>query len=61
MAYGAGAIQAIEAGQGGVMVAFNPPKTEFLPLADAINKVRAVPTDGMFMTLAASLGINFGQ
>ena len=61
MAYGAGAIQALEAGQEGVMVAFNPPKTEFLPLADAINKVRTVPTDGMFMTLAASLGINFGQ
>ena len=61
MAYGAGAIQALEAGQEGVMVAFNPPRTEFLPLADAINKVRTVPTDGMFMTLATSLGINFGQ
>ena len=61
MAYGAGAIQALEAGQEGVMVAFNPPNTEFLPLADAINKVRTVPPDGMFMTLAASLGINFGQ
>ena len=61
MAYGAGAIQALEAGQEGVMVAFNPPKTEFLSLADAINKVRTVPKDGMFMTLATSLGINFGQ
>ena len=61
MAYGAGAIQALEAGQQGVMVAFNPPKTEFIPLEEAINKVRTVPSDGMFMTLAASLGINFGQ
>lgn len=61
MAYGAGAIQALEAGREGVMVAFNPPKTEFLALADTINKIRTVPPDGMFMTLAASLGINFGQ
>ena len=61
MAYGAGAIQALEAGKEGVMVAFNPPNTEFIPLDEAINKLRRVPTDGMFMTLAASLGINFGK
>jgi len=61
MAYGAGAIQALQAGQDGVMVAFNPPETQFIPLADAINKVRTVPPNSMFMDIAASLGINFGK
>jgi ATP-dependent phosphofructokinase / diphosphate-dependent phosphofructokinase len=61
MAYGAGAIQALNAGKDGVMVAFNPPDIQFVPLADAINKLRTVPADSIFMKTAESLGINFGK
>jgi 6-phosphofructokinase len=61
MAYGAGAIEALAAGKDGVMVAFNPPEIEFVPLVDAINKLRTIPADSFFMKIAASLGINLGQ
>ena len=48
MAYGAGAIQVLKAGQNGVMVAFVPPDIKFVPLTEAINKVRTVPADSEF-------------
>ena len=43
------------------MVAFNPPKLEFVPLAEAINKLRTVPLDGGFIQIAHSLGICMGR
>ena len=61
LAYGAGAVQALNAGQNGVMVAFQPPHIQFVPLAEAINKVRTVPTDSMFVAIAQSLGIHLGN
>jgi 6-phosphofructokinase 1 len=61
MAYGAGAIDALNAGKEGVMVAFNPPEIQFIPLTEAINKLRTVPADSIFMKTATSLGINFGK
>ena len=60
MAYGAGAVQVLKAGQNGAMVAFVPPDIKFVPLADAINKVRAVPADSEFLRIAQSLGIYLG-
>ena len=61
LAYGAGAIQALNAGQNGVMVAFQPPHIKFVPLAEAINKVRTVHPDNMFIAIAQSLGIHLGN
>ena len=61
VAYGAGAVQALEAGSKGVMVAFVPPDVKFVPLAEAINKVRTVPAESMFFKVADSLGIYFGK
>jgi len=61
LAYGAAAIQALHAGQNGVMVAFVPPAINFVPLADAINKVRTVPADNEFLKTAQSLGIYLGN
>jgi 6-phosphofructokinase len=61
LAYGAGAIQALEAGSDGVMVAFVPPEVRFVPLAEAINKVKTVPADSMFPQIANSLGICLGR
>ena len=61
MAYGAGAVRALDAGKNGVMVAFVPPEIRFVPLAEAINKVRTVPPDSEFMQIANSLGIFLGR
>jgi 6-phosphofructokinase 1 len=61
LAYGAGAIRALQAGKNGVMVAFVPPDIKFVPLADAINKVRTVPKDSLFMGIAQSLAIHLGN
>jgi len=61
MAYGAGAVQVLKAGQNGVMVSFVPPDIKFVPLAEAVNKVRTVPADSEFRRLAQSLGIYLGN
>ena len=61
LAYGAGAVRAIKAGTYGSMVAFVPPDLKFVPLADAINKVRTVPADSEFIQIATSLGIFLGR
>ncbi len=61
IAYGAGAVQALEAGLNGVMVTFGAPKLDFIPLIDAINKVRTVPEDSDFLKVARSLGIGLGR
>ena len=61
LAYGAGAIRALEAGSNGVMVAFVPPEIKFVPLVEAINKVKIVPADSLFVQSAYSLGICLGR
>jgi len=61
LAYGAGAVKALNAGKNGVMVSFQPPDIKFVPLAEAINKVRTVPTDSLFVKVAQSLDIFVGR
>jgi len=61
LAYGAGAIRALNAGKNGMMVAFVPPDIKFVPLAEGINKVRIVPADSLFVKIAQSLGIFLGR
>ena len=61
VAYGAGAIQVLKAGGNGVMVAFVPPDVKFVPLAEAINKVRTIPAGSMFFQVAESLDIYVGK
>jgi len=61
LAYGAGAVRALRAGKYGTMMAFAPPDVQFVPLAEAINKVRTVPTDSEFIKIAQSLGICLGR
>ena len=61
LSYGAGAIRALRAGKNGVMVAFAPPDINFVPLTEAINKVRTVPADSEFLQIARSLGICLGR
>jgi 6-phosphofructokinase len=61
LGYGAGAIRALRAGKHGVMMAFSPPDIKYVPLAEAINKVRTVPADSEFLLIAQSLGICLGR
>jgi ATP-dependent phosphofructokinase / diphosphate-dependent phosphofructokinase len=61
LAYGAAAVRAIQEDRTGVMVAFQPPKLEFVPLEKSINQIRTVPADSVFVQLARSLGIAFGD
>jgi 6-phosphofructokinase 1 len=61
LAYGAGAVRALDAGKSGVMVSFQPPELAFVPLAEAINKVRTIPADSLFLKIARSLGITLGD
>jgi len=60
LGYGAGAVRALESGQSGVMVVFQPPDLKFVPMTEAINKVRVVPVDSEFVKLARALGISLG-
>ncbi len=61
LAYGAGAVRALEAGSKGVMVAFVPPEVHFVPLLETLNKIKTVPANSMFMQIAHSLGICLGS
>jgi len=61
LAYGAAAVRAIQEGQTGIMVSFQPPDLKFVPLAEAINKVRTVPPDSVFVQVARALGISLGD
>lgn len=60
LGYGAGAVRALESGQTGVMVVFQPPDLKFVPMTEAINKVRVVPADSEFVKLARALGVSLG-
>ncbi len=61
LGYGAAAVRAIRENKTGVMVAFNPPDLKLVQLAEAINKVRTVPADSVFIQIARSLGIALGD
>jgi 6-phosphofructokinase len=61
LAYGAGAVRAVQAGRYGTMVAFDPPDMKPVPLTEAINKIRTVPADSAFIQTARSLGVSLGR
>jgi 6-phosphofructokinase len=61
IAYGAGAVRAISTGKFGVMVSFVPPDIQYVPLTEALNKVRTVPVESEFMKIAQSIGICLGR
>jgi len=61
IAYGAGAVRAISENKSGVMVSFSPPDITYVPLTEALNKVRTVPVESEFMKIAQSIGICLGR
>ena len=61
LAFGAGAVHGLSRGLNGVMVALNPPKLEFVPLEQAVVRLKQVPADGELMLVARTLNICFGD
>ncbi len=59
--FGAAAVHALAEGKSGVMVALNPPRTEYVPLAQAVSALKLVPLDGHGVTTARALDIAFGD
>jgi 6-phosphofructokinase 1 len=61
LGYGAGAVRALNNNLSGVMVVFQPPDLKFVPMSEAINKIRTVPADSEFVKIAKNLGICLGD
>ena len=61
LGYGAGAVRALNSNISGVMVVFQPPDLKFVPMIEAINKVRTVPTDSEFLQITRALAISLGD
>jgi 6-phosphofructokinase 1 len=61
LVFGTAAVRALADGHDGVMVAINPPRIDYVPLADAIARMKRVPLDGEGILTARSLGIALGD
>jgi len=61
VAFGAGAVQALSQGLSGVMVPLKPPRLNFVPLEEAVAKLRLVPPDSEFVVTARALDVCFGD
>jgi len=59
--FGAAAVRALDEGQDGIMVALDPPTVKYVPLADAIARLKTVPLDCDTMQTARDMAINFGD
>ncbi len=59
--FGAAAIRALDEGHDGVMVALDPPAVTYVPLAEAVYRMKNVPLDGDTILTARDLGISFGD
>lgn len=59
--FGAAAVRAIGEGQRGIMVALDPPKVKYVPLAEATRRMKKVPLNSDLMLTARDLGISFGD
>jgi 6-phosphofructokinase len=59
--FGAAAVRALAAGNTGVMVALDPPKVRYVPLAEACERMKVVPLDCDTVLTARELGICLGD
>ncbi len=59
--FGAGAVYGLSKGLNGVMVALWPPRIEFVPLQDAIAKLKNVPVDSEGVLVGRALNVCFGD
>jgi 6-phosphofructokinase 1 len=59
--FGAGAVHGLSQGRNGVMVAIWPPRLEFVPLDEAVAKLKHVPLDSQGVVVGRALDISFGD
>jgi len=59
--FGAAAVRGLAEGHDGVMVALDPPRVKYVPLGDAVSRMKAVPLDSDSVLTARELGIAFGD
>jgi phosphofructokinase-like protein len=59
--FGAAAVRALDEGHDGVMVALDPPTVTYVPLSEAVYRMKSVPSDCDTILTARDLGINFGD
>jgi len=60
LSFGAAAVKAAADGMDGVMVALQGARITYVPLAEAIARLRKVPVDGTAVKVARALGISLG-
>ncbi len=58
--FGAAAVRGLAAGHSGVMVALDPPHVKYVPIPDAIGKMKKVPMTSDIVLTAQEMGITFG-
>jgi ATP-dependent phosphofructokinase / diphosphate-dependent phosphofructokinase len=61
LAFGTAAVRALAEGQNGIMVAINPPRIDYVPMKQAVERMKSVPIDGEGVLTARSLGIALGD
>ena len=59
--FGAAAVRALAEGHSGVMVSLAPPTVRYVPLAEAIKRMKLVPLDSDTIATARDLGITLGD
>jgi 6-phosphofructokinase 1 len=59
--FGAAAVQLVEEGHFGCMVALDPPEVKAVPLAEATAHIKTVPPDSDVVRTARRLGVSFGD
>lgn len=59
--FGAAAVRALADGYGDVMVALDPPTVNYVPLAQACNRMKTVPLNCDTILTARDLGTSFGD
>lgn len=58
--FGAAAVRGLAEGQSGVMVALDPPLVKYVPIEEAMGKMKMVPMSSDIVQTALDLGISFG-
>jgi 6-phosphofructokinase len=61
LSFGAAAVKALAEGRTGVMVALDPPKISYVPLDQALVRLKTVPQCGYGVITARALDISFGD
>ncbi len=61
LSFGAAAVKALEQGRRSVMVALDPPEISFVPLAQALERLKMVPPNAYGLLTARALDISLGD